>query len=193
MQAAAAVLSLLLPLLVVAGPGAAATLTYVATLSGAAEVPDNPSPGTGQVTVEIENDTTMLIALTFSGLVGTTTAAHIHNAPAGANGPVMTQLPSFIGFPPGVSAGNYAESFDLTAAASWNPSFVTTSGGVDEARLAFLSALASGSAYFNLHSTTYPGGELRGQLQPPVIPLPATGALAFAAFGLLGAARLRRG
>ncbi len=176
-------------LLLAVGPASAATVTYRAALTGAAEVPPNPSPGTGAVTVDIVDGLVMTVSVSFADLLGPSTVAHIHNAPAGVNGPVMTTTPSFPGFPAGVTSGVYAGSFDLMAAGSWNPAFLNTYPDIDSARLAFLAALADGSAYFNLHSTVYPGGELRGQLAP--IPLPATALLMLAAFGLLGALRRR--
>jgi hypothetical protein len=180
---------LLASLLVAAAPATAATVTYRAPLSGAAEVPPNPSPGTGAVTVDIVDGLVMTVSASFADLLAPSTIAHIHNAPAGANGPVMTAVPTFPGFPAGVTSGSYTSTFDLMAAGSWNPAFLNTYPSIDAARLAFLAALSDGAAYFNLHSTLYPGGELRGQLTP--VPLPATALLALAAFGLLGALRRR--
>jgi hypothetical protein len=180
---------LLLATLVGAGPAAAATLIYRATLSGAAEVPPNPSPGTGTANIDIIDGITMNVSASFADLLGLSTVAHIHNAPTGANGPVMTATPTFPGFPAGVTAGTYGAMFDLTSAGTWNPNFLDDYATVDDARLAFLAALAGGSAYFNVHSTAYPGGELRGQLTP--VPLPATALLMLAAVGMLGALRRR--
>ncbi|MFN6979671.1 MAG: CHRD domain-containing protein [Gemmobacter sp.] len=176
---------------VATAPADAATIRYAATLTGGQEVPANPSTGTGSVTVRIVDNETMIVALTFAGLTGSTTVAHIHAGAFGFNGPVMTTTPSFEGFPVGVTSGGYDASVDLLLASSYNPAFVTGHGGVPQARAAFLATLASGGAYFNLHSTAYPGGELRGQLA--LVPLPAGAALlALALAALGGAAALRR-
>lgn len=175
------VLAAVLSILILSPAAEAATVRYVATLSGASEVPPNGSSGTGSVVLDIVDDLSMSLSVTFSGLTGTSTAAHIHNAPAGANGGVMTQLPLFDGFPLGVTAGSYAKTFLLDQLSTWNPAFVTSSGGTAlTAKATFLASLASGNAYFNLHSTAYPGGEIRGQLS--AIPLPP--AIWFALVGI---------
>src|SRR5437870_1618268 len=84
---------------------------FTGLLSGPAESPPNASPGTGFADV-FYNDQghTLQVEATFSGLLGTTTASHIH-APtaipfAGTAG-VATQTPSFVGFPLGVTSGTY--------------------------------------------------------------------------------------
>jgi hypothetical protein len=170
----------------------AATVRYVATLSGASEVPPNASTGTGQVILDIVDELSMSLSVTFSGLTGTTTIAHIHNAPAGINGPIMTSVPSFPGFPTGVTEGSYAQTLDLSLASTWNPAFITSSGGTaDGAKAIFLSELAQGEAYFNLHSSAFPGGELRGQLS--AVPLPPALSFALLGFAALGVAGRRRG
>src|SRR5687768_13886745 len=85
--------------------GASATpVTFSAFLAGINEVPPNASPATGFVTVTFDLAAhVMTVDATFSGLLGNTTAAHIHVAPPGVNGQVATQTPSFVGFPLGVT------------------------------------------------------------------------------------------
>ena len=57
----------------------AGTLTYVANLSGLSEVPPNASPATGFAEVVVDTVAqTMFVDVSFSGLVGITTASHIH-------------------------------------------------------------------------------------------------------------------
>lgn len=120
------------------------------TLSGINENPPNISTGTGSITGTYDNVTKILsFNLTFSGLAGTTTAAHFH-APAGVttNSPVRI---GFVGFPTGVTAGAYGNSYVLTAQQEgW---------------------LLSDSMYVNVHSNVFPGGEIRHQLIPDA-PLP---------------------
>lgn len=161
----------------------AAVIEYDAILSGPAESPANASPGTGLATVFLDTTlNTMQVNITFSGLVGTTTASHIHAATAVAGtgtAGVATQTPSFVGFPLGVTSGSYSSSvFDLTLASSWNAAFITANGGTTAgAEAALIAALASDKAYLNIHTSAFPGGEIRGFLTPSVVPEPSTLAL----------------
>jgi hypothetical protein len=156
-------------LLVVAPRASAAVIVYQALLDGPSESPPNASPGTGFTTVTYDNGLKqMRVEANFSGLVGTTTAAHIH-APTAVAGTgtagVATQTPSFSGFPLGVTSGSMDTTFDLTLASSWNSSYITANGGTTAgAEAAFAAALAAGKAYFNIHSSAFPGGEIRGFL-----------------------------
>ncbi|MUI15226.1 CHRD domain-containing protein [Massilia dura] len=154
---------------------------FTANLSGAVEAPPNASPGTGTVTVDFDVAAhTLTIDVTFSGLLAGTTAAHIHCCtalPETGTAGVATELPTFTGFPLGVTSGTYSHTFDTSLAATWNPNFITNFGGgtIAGAESAFLAGLGNGQAYLNLHTEFAPGGEIRGFLQP--VPEPATFAL----------------
>jgi hypothetical protein len=167
----------------------ASIFDYSVTLSGPAEAPPNLSPGSGTGTVEY-NDAlhTLKLNLTFSGLLGPTTASHLHAAttsPLTGTAGVATSTPYFAGFPIGVTAGTYSNTLDLTAASSYNSSFVTANGGTTAgAEAALASAMAGGEAYWNVHTTSFPGGEIRGFL----VPVPEPGTLALAALGAAGLA-----
>ena len=113
------------------------------TMTGAQETPPTGSPGTGTATVYIDGDTNLLcVSYSFSGLVAPATAAHIHEAPPGVKGPVVIPFPT----PPAATTGSgffcTAVAPDLLTRLSTNP----------------------GGFYVNVHSTVYPGGEIRGQL-----------------------------
>src|SRR5262249_28659164 len=157
-------------MIVVALPTSAAVLHYRGSLNGAAESPPNASPGLGNAEITIDNvANTMRVAAVFSGLLGNTTACHIHG-PTAVAGPgtagVATMTPFFTGFPTGVTNGSFDTTFDLTLTATYNASFVTANGGTAAgAEAALLAAIAAGKAYFNVHSTSVPGGEIRGFLQ----------------------------
>jgi len=147
----------------------AALITATSTLSGANENPANGSPGTGTAFVILDTTSHSLrVQVVFSGLVAGTTASHIHCciAPPGNTG-VSTTTPYFAGFPIGVTSGSYDQTFDTTLASTWNATFITNSGGTPlGAEAALAAGLAVGNAYLNVHSSTYPGGEIRGFLIP---------------------------
>ena len=151
---------------------AAASFQYSVHFDGPSESPANASPGVGDGTVSYDSATHFLtLQVVFSGLTGNTTASHIHAATAVAGtgtAGVATTTPSLAGFPLGFSAGTFGSaSLDLTSASSYNPSYVTAHGGTTaSAEAALVAAIAAGQAYWNIHTTTFPGGEIRGFLLP---------------------------
>jgi len=147
-------------------------------LAGTAEFPSNASPGSGTATVEYDASAHALkVDAQFSGLTAGNTAAHIHCCVSPSAFPptagVATPTPTFPGFPTGTTSGTYSQLFDLTLTSSFNASFVAANSGTTAGAEAALAAgLTSGQAYFNIHTSTFPGGEIRGFLAP--VPLPAT-------------------
>ncbi len=175
---------------------AAAPIGFMTTFSGAAEEPPNASAGTGSALVMIDPIAhTMSISASFFGLLGTTTAAHIHviNGPGDSNtgdtvGPVATTTPSFAGFPLGVSSGSYSDLLDMTSTTSYRPQFIVDSGGTTAtAEAAIFAAIMEGRAYFNIHSSVFPGGEIRGFLEP----VPEASTMLLAGIGLIGLGLIR--
>ncbi|MGH7726564.1 MAG: CHRD domain-containing protein [Candidatus Eiseniibacteriota bacterium] len=134
------VVFLALALIVGAVPAQAAIINFSASLSGLQEVPANASPATGTGAISFDDVTKILSwNITFSGLTAPQTAAHFHIAPPGVNGGVT------IGFPLGSPIiGSQA----LTPAQE--------------------TALLAGNFYANVHTTAFPGGEIRGQLERAV-------------------------
>lgn len=136
--------------------------------------------GTGSVLVDWDDVAhTMRVQSSFSGLSGTTTIAHIHAPtalPLTGTAGVATQVPTFALFPVGVTSGTFDQTLDLTLAGSWNPSYITNNGGTPAgAEAALKAALDQGRAYFNIHTSTFGGGEIRGF--PLLVPEPGTAAL----------------
>jgi hypothetical protein len=152
-------------------PAKAVPVIYFGSLNGSTESPANASTATGKTTVTVDaTANTMRVQVLFSGLTGTTTAAHIHccttSAGFGTAG-VATTTPAFAGFPLGVMAGTYdSGTLDLTQASTYNSAFVTSSGSIAAAEAALLAGIAADKTYLNIHTTIFPGGEIRAFLLP---------------------------
>ena len=109
------------------------------TLSGDQEVPAVKTAASGSGTISIKEDKTVSGSVTTAGVMGT--AAHIHNASAGKNGPVIVPL---------TKSGDNGWSVPAGATLT-DPQF---------------AAYKAGDLYVNVHSAENKGGEIRGQLKP---------------------------
>lgn len=182
---------LLMAACTLAAASAAQAQIYKAVLLGTNENPPVVTNGTGTVIVTLNTTTHELrVKANFSGLNGNTTASHIHCcAIPTANAGVLTSTPSFAGFPNGVTAANFDATYNTTLPTSWNASAITANGGTPAgAEAAFATGIAAGGAYFNVHTATSPGGEIRGNLQrfsfvPAATPLTASVAGALDSLG----------
>ena len=96
-----------------------------------------PATGTGLLVVGV--DKSVSGSVTISGM--TVTVAHIHDASAGKNGPIIIPLTK-------------------TSDTVW-----TVPEGTKFTDAQYESYKA-GNLYFNMHSAAYRGGEIRGQIKP---------------------------
>ena len=189
-------------MLVVTQNSHAGPITYTANLTGPGESPPNTSPGMGFAMVDFDLVAqTMHVMVMFSGLTTGTTAAHIHaptTSPGTGTANIATTTPTFPGFPLGVTSGTYDQTFDMTLASSYNPAFITANGGTPTSAEAALAAdLAAGTAYLNIHTMQFPGGEISGFLsavvpEPQSIVMLSIGVLGVIAYGRRRASRARR-
>jgi hypothetical protein len=137
-----------------------------ATLSGLNEVPPVSSPGQGTLTLNLNTQQQSLTyTLTYTNLRATVTQAHIHFGQEHVEGGIMVFLCSNVGAPlpetpacPG-NGGTVSGMFTPTSVIGPGPQGISPG---DFPALA--TALLSQTAYADVATTQFPGGEIRGQV-----------------------------
>ncbi|AHG93848.1 CHRD domain containing protein (plasmid) [Gemmatirosa kalamazoonensis] len=133
--------------------------TFVTTLSAANERPVVNAPGTGTATVTFTSSvpggplTGGTYTVTVQGLTGAPTASHIH-APADVNtstGVLLNFNPASVTTTSGTFSAGFSQADMRNQAVS-----------IDS----LVKLVRAGLAYVNVHTSTNPGGEIRGQLVP---------------------------
>ena len=119
--------------------GLATAAAIKVTLSGDHEVPPVKTSAVGNGTITVGDDRSVSGSLTTSGIAGI--AAHIHEAAAGKNGPVIVPLTK-------------------TSDNVWS---VPAGAKFTEAQY---KSYRAGDLYVNVHSDAHKDGEIRGQLKP---------------------------
>ncbi len=143
-------------------------------LSGYEETPNTLSTaGTGEFTARLNDDGTSLhYKLTYSGLEGTVTQAHVHFGARALSGGISfwlcetatNQSPS-ASTPTCPAPGGTVEG-DITAAEVIGPNSPPANQGIEPGALnEILAAMRAGAAYANVHSSKWPGGEIRAQIK----------------------------
>ncbi len=130
--------------------------------------------GHGTFSAQLSEDgTTLSWTFTWTGLTGPPLFAHIHFGQVGVNGQVMT---FFCGGP--IKVAGIPQKPDCPQTTSGSIMGTTTAAdilalntpgsndqGLDQHGFAtFLRAIRSGDGYANMHTTRFPGGEIRGQI-----------------------------
>lgn len=122
-----------------AGYGVAMAAQSKLMLSGANEVPAVSTSAKGNGIITVGDDKTVSGSVTTSGVAGT--MAHIHEAAAGKNGPVIIPL-------------------EKKGDDQW---VVPANAKLTDAQY---EAYKAGNLYVNVHSDSHKGGEIRDQLKP---------------------------
>lgn len=137
-------------------------------LKGYTEVPSVSSTATGRFRASVNTKSDSIsYELSYSGLQGDVRQAHIHLGQRSVNGGIMVWLcqTSFNVDPTGLAPTcpqSGTVSGVLQAANVIGPAVQ----GVDPMEFAELvAAIRAGVAYANVHSSKFPGGEIRGQLR----------------------------
>jgi hypothetical protein len=149
-------------------PSAFANDSVEARLKGFAEVPSVSSTASGHFKAYVDRKTGAInYELSYKGLQGEVRQAHIHLGQHGVNGGVMVFLcqttvnPDPTGLAPTCPQAGMVTGV-LQAANVVGP----TAQGIDPLEFAeLLTAIRGGVAYVNVHSSRFPGGEIRGQLR----------------------------
>ena len=139
-------------------------------LSGYNEVPALSTPATGRFLARGSLDGTKIeYLLTYDNLSGSVTQAHIHLGQTGVNGAISLFLCTNLGNgPAGTQACPQTATMAAPVTGIWTAADVT--GGAAAQGLAagefgeVIAAIIAGKMYVNVHSQTFPGGEIRVQL-----------------------------
>jgi hypothetical protein len=143
-------------------PGVASAQTTVilrATLNGGEETPAAVLSGavaTAEVAVDPTNQELAVQMRVFNLPTGST-ASHIHIASKGVTGPVVIDFPIGRGV-----TGDFTLNFRVHDGPAFH---ARPEIGINTFADA-LQAIAGGQGYVNIHTTAFPGGEIRGQLAP---------------------------
>jgi CHRD domain len=122
----------------------ARVVTFSALLTCGAEVPPNPCKGRGTVSGSLDTDSKKLTwTASFSGLTGNVIGAHFHGPVLYVGNTSEQNAPIQVGTP-----GTLSSPFKGSTT-------ITDTQAKD---------LLDGRWYFNIHTPTYPAGEIRGHI-----------------------------
>jgi hypothetical protein len=138
---------------------------FDATLIGYLEVPAVSTEASGTFEATIEDDA-LSYRLSYSGLEGSVAQAHIHFGQRSVNGGISIWLCSNLASPP-TPPGTPPCPESGTVTRTVGPADVVGPAGQGIAAGEFdeiVAAIQTGRAYANVHSSLFPGGEIRAQL-----------------------------
>lgn len=159
--------TLLAALVCLSLPAMADGFRFRAVLSGWEEVPSVSTSASGELNLELAGDAQSInYTLNFSGLSSAVQQSHVHFAGPSVNGSIIVwlcgsaNLPGPAGTPACPQSGSV--SGVITSSSVLASSATQQLAAGDIARLVRL--LRAGAGYANVHTSTSPGGEIRGQI-----------------------------
>jgi Cu/Zn superoxide dismutase len=139
------------------------TLTFGGTMNGAKEKPTaTTSTATGQALVVLNSSGTLFYSVSWSGLTGAVTGAHIHGPADSVN--TAGVLLDFSALP----VGSANQAITLTASGLASGSVTVKGDAIVTATVtgdSLVKLLNAGLLYVNVHTAANPNGEIRTQLQ----------------------------
>jgi CHRD domain len=138
---------------------------FVATLVGTSEVPAVTTTAAGTMELIQEDSVNIVYTIATTARTDSITMAHIHAAAAGSNGPIMVWFyPTEAARAPGNGSGVAAAVNGVLRVGR-----ITRAGTTFVAPFTWDSLLVrmnAGTAYANIHTRRFGGGEIRGQVAP---------------------------
>jgi CHRD domain len=159
-------------LLLVLGAGIAAADDFKARLTGFFEIgPLNNNTGailttgTGRLALDVDHNSATY-SLTYSGLSANVTQAHIHFGKVHVAGGIFTFLCTNLGNGPAGTPTCPAAGGTVTGTITAASILAVPGQNIPAGDFSvLLAALKSNTAYVNVHTVHFPGGEIRGQVQ----------------------------
>jgi hypothetical protein len=135
-------------------------------LVGYQENPDISTTATGSFKATIDDAArTISYTLSYSGLEGTVQQAHIHFGKRAVNGGISVFLCGTAGFPGPAGTPTCPQSGTVSRTASAADIIGPVGQGIEpNAFDELVAAMRAGHSYANVHSTKWPGGEIRAQI-----------------------------
>ncbi|NJP37539.1 CHRD domain-containing protein [Alkalicoccus luteus] len=153
--------------------------SFMGEMTPEQEVHEVESDATGHIHVDVSEDGDSIYFEVEAYDLTDTLEGHLHSGPAGENGPVelfLFENDEPMDYDGEIASGTLTEA-DLVGDLSWEE---------------FSMELVAGNIYANLHTETFPDGEIRGQLETAeegdAMPDTATNGLLYTMLGLSAAA-----
>jgi CHRD domain len=135
-------------------------------LVGYEENPDISTVATGSFTASVdEGAQTIEYELSYAGLEGTVLQAHIHFGKRAINGGITVFLCGTAASPGPAGTPTCPQSGTVSRTVGVGDILAPGTQGIEAGNFAELvAAMRNGSTYANVHSTKWPGGEIRAQI-----------------------------